>query len=104
VAQRNVIAEVRNPEGQLVQMGQAAWDHVLDQHVEMSGYLTETMAAIQTPDHREPDARVGRERYFRRGGPLRWIRVVTELSGGDTDGVVTAFPQSNDPRTVVWKR
>ncbi len=101
--QRNIIAEVQNPEDHLVQLNQAAWDHVLEQHVEMSNYLAETMEAITTPDHREPDVRAGRERYFRRGGPLRWIRVVTELTGG-TDRVVTAFPQSNDPRSVGWQK
>lgn len=96
---RDVIAETRNPEGRLVQLDQAAWDHVLDEHVEMDGRLAEAMAAVQAPDHREPDPRTGRERYFRLGGPLRWIRVVTELRG-DADRVVTAFPQSNDPREV----
>lgn len=104
VAQRNVIAEVYNPEGHLVQMDEAAWTHVLDEHDEMSGYLEDTMAAVKAPDHCEPDARVGRERYFRRGGPLRWIRVVTELIDTGGDRVVTAFPQSNDPEAVVWKR
>jgi hypothetical protein len=103
VAQRNVIAEARNPEGHLVQLDEAAWDHVVEQHAEMKSYLADTMTSIKAPDHREPDDRVGRERYFRRGGPLRWIRVVTELTGG-VDRVVTAFPQSNDPQTVVWKR
>lgn len=102
--QRNVIAEAHNPEGHLVQLDEVAWRHVLDQHVEMSDYLAEAMAAVQAPDHREPDARVGRERYFRRGGPLRWLRVVTELTDTGTDRVVTAFPQSNDPKAVVWKR
>jgi hypothetical protein len=38
-------------------MDDVAWNHVLDQHVEMSEYLAETMAAIETPDHREPDPR-----------------------------------------------
>ncbi|HEY1833131.1 MAG TPA: hypothetical protein VGG08_01745 [Solirubrobacteraceae bacterium] len=99
----SVIAEARNPEGHLVQLDQAAWQHVLDQHVEMKDYLEETMAAISSPDGREPDLRARRERYFRRGGPLRWIRVVTELSGL-ADRVVTAFPQSNDPRSVSWQR
>jgi hypothetical protein len=70
----------------------------------MSDYLDETMAAIRASDHREPDARVSRERYFRRGGPLRWIRVVTELTDAGADRVVTAFPQSNEPETVVWTR
>lgn len=99
----DVIAEDRNPEGHLVQLYQAAWDHVLEEHAEMKNYLAETMAAITAPDDREPDVRAGRERYFRRGGPLRWIRVVTELSGS-VDRVVTAFPQSNDPGSVSWQR
>lgn len=84
-------------------MDDAAWNHVLDQHVEMSEYLAEAMATIQAPDHREPDPQTGRERYFRQGGPLRWIRVVTEF-GGESDRVVTAFPQSNDPREGGWRR
>jgi hypothetical protein len=84
-------------------MDDVAWNHVLDQHVEMSEYLAETMVAIEAPDHREPDPQAGRERYFHRGGPLRWIRVVAELSG-DVDRVVTAFPQSNDPREGGWQR
>jgi len=84
-------------------MDEAAWGHVLDQHVEMSEYLSETMAAIEAPDHREPDRHVGRERYFGRGGPIGWIRVVSEFAG-DSDRVVTAFPQSNDPRQEAWWR
>lgn len=98
-----IIAEVRNPEGHLVQLDKTAWNHVLEHHVEMMDYLVETMAAVSGPDKREPDVRAGRERYFRRGGPLRWIRVVTELSG-NADRVVTAFPQSNDPGSVSWQR
>jgi hypothetical protein len=74
-----------------------AWNHVLEQHVELSSYLEETMTTIQAPEHREPDPRAGRERYFRRGGPVAWLRVVTGLSR-EADRVVTAFPQSNDPR------
>jgi hypothetical protein len=83
-------------------MDSIAWDHVVEQHIEMSEYLGEAMTTIQTPDHREPDPRAGRERYFRRGGPLGWMRVVTELAGG-VDRVVTAFPQSNDPLEGTWR-
>jgi hypothetical protein len=97
VQQSDVIAEAHNPEGRLVQLHRSAWDHVLDEHLEMQDYLEDVMAAIIDPDHREPDVRPGRERYFRRSGPLRWIRVVTQLAG-NVDRVVTAFPQSNDPR------
>jgi hypothetical protein len=103
VSEGSIIAEARNPEGHLVQLHRAAWEHVLHQHVEMEDYLADTMSAIASPDSREPDLRAGRERYFRRGGPLRWIRVVTELSG-TVDRIVTAFPQSNDPRSVNWQQ
>jgi hypothetical protein len=69
MATNEVIAEVSNPEGHLVQLRRDTWDHVLDEHVEMQDYLEDVMAAIMGPDDREPDERPGRERYFRRGGP-----------------------------------
>lgn len=95
--QGGVVAEVRNPEGRLVRLESVTWDHVRDEHPQLGHRLTELMRAIASPDYREPDPRAGRERYFVRGGPLSWIRVVTEFAGA-LDHVVTAFPQSNDPR------
>jgi hypothetical protein len=56
------IAEIRNPEDRLVQMEETAWNHVVEQYIEMSEYLAETMSTIESPDHREPDPRAGRER------------------------------------------
>ena len=64
------------------------------------------MAAITAPDAREPDVRAGRERYFHRGRPLRWIRVVTELSGS-RDRVVTASDSSgfvHDPDGISGEK
>lgn len=60
MARPDIIAETRNPEGHLVQLDQAAWDHVLEQHIEMGDHLAETLTTISTPDHREPDVRPGR--------------------------------------------
>jgi hypothetical protein len=60
----DIIAETRNPESHLVQLDQAAWDHVLEEHVEMKDYLAETMAAVTAPDDREPDVRAGRDATF----------------------------------------
>jgi hypothetical protein len=98
-----LIAQVANPEGRTVHLDAAAWNHVLEEHAEMEPFLEDAMAAIARPDHREPDPRPGRERYYRLGGPLGWIRVVTELAG-DADRIVTIFPQSNDPRVGGWQR
>jgi hypothetical protein len=75
----------------------STWDHVVEEHAEMRPHLAEVMTTISAPEHREPDPRPGRERYFARGGPQRWIRVVTEFAGAE-DRVVTAFPQVTDPR------
>jgi hypothetical protein len=91
-----VIAEARNPDGRLVQIHAHSWNHVLDEHAEMLDHLEGTVSTIEAPDHREPDQIAGRDRYFRRGGPQRWLRVVTEFAG-ETDRLVTAFPQVNDP-------
>jgi hypothetical protein len=92
----HAVAEARNPEGRLVHITAERWNHVLDEHAEMFGYLQDVVETIESPDHREPDHAAGRERYFRRGGPQRWIRVITEFAGA-TDRLVTAFPQINDP-------
>lgn len=92
-----VIATARNPEGRIVQMEIGTWNHVVDEHAELADSLGEVMGSIETPVHREPDPRVGRERYFGYGGPQGWLRVVTEFAGA-MDRVITAFPQCNDPR------
>ena len=92
----DVIAEAHNPEGRTVVVRSRGWNHVLEEHADMLGYLEEVVETIQPPEYREPDATPGRERYFRRCGPQRWMRVVTELAGS-TDRLVTAFPQVNDP-------
>jgi hypothetical protein len=70
----DVVAATRSPEGRVTVLSAPSWSHI----------------------HREPDVRVGRERFFRRGGPESWVRVVTEISG-PFDKIVTAFPQANGP-------
>jgi hypothetical protein len=43
-------ADLEHIKGHLVQMDDVAWNRVVEQHVEMSEYLAETMNAIKTPD------------------------------------------------------
>jgi hypothetical protein len=97
MASRPTIAETQDPDGRTVRLDSGTWNYVLHGHPEMVDYLDGVMDVIRAPDHRETDPRVGRQRYFRRGGPEIWLRVVTEFAGA-VDRVVTAFPQSNDPR------
>jgi hypothetical protein len=91
-----VISAVTNPEGRRVRLDDVTWNKIMVEHVEMADKLDAIMATIEMPDHREPDPRPGNERFFRRGGPQRWIRVVTRIDGNE-DKIVTAFPQDNDP-------
>lgn len=96
---RATVAMATNPEGRSVRLDQATWNHVLEEHLEMTSHLNAVMATISRPEYREPDPRPGRERYFRRGGPGMWLRVVTAFDG-EQDRVVTAFPRINDPTQI----
>jgi hypothetical protein len=93
---QTVIARSEDPDGRAVVLERETWRHIVDNHPKMARVLDAVMDTVRLPDHREPDPRAGRERYFRRGGPERWIRVVTEFDD-DRDRVVTAFPQTNEP-------
>ncbi len=90
------IAEARSPEGRLVLLFASAWQHIVDGHPEVEHHLDTVVETLRQPEHREPDSRVGRERFFRRGGPEGWMRVVVQTDGL-IDRVVTAFPQVNPP-------
>lgn len=58
-------------------------DHVLhprDGHNELATHLDSVLATIGTPDHREPDPRPRRERFYKRDvGPSRWLMVVVSF-------------------------
>ena len=73
------------------------WDHIRFEHLDMARFEQLIMETVTHPDHREPDGRPDRERYFARGkGPSRWLRVVVDFSATPAE-VVTAFGQDNDP-------
>lgn len=98
-----IIARAIGPEGRAVRLHASTWNHVLQQHAELADHLEEIMTTVHAPQYREPDVRGGRRRSYRRCAGLGWLRVVTEFAG-DVDDVVTAFPQSNDPRPGVRRR
>jgi len=92
----DVVAETLNPEGRIVRLERTTWEHLLRRHPVLEAAADEIMLTIAFPDYREPDPRPGRERYFRRLARFGWLRVVTEFAG-QTDRIVTAFPQANHP-------
>jgi hypothetical protein len=96
IDEEDVVAGTRGPDGRAILLFEHSWSHILIGHPELEDHLDAVMKALEDPEHREPDPRVGRERLFRRGGPETWVRVVIEMAG-PLDRVVTAFPQVNPP-------
>lgn len=94
------LTETRDRDGRTVVLLVRTWAHILDGHPEMLDHLGSVMETIADPEHREPDPRPGRERYFRRGGPERWIRVVAEFAGR-RDRVVTRLCAVQRPGGVA---
>jgi hypothetical protein len=92
-----VIARAVDPDGRAVVLTRDGWAHVIAGHPEMAGQRELVMRAIAEPEHRAPDVRPLRARYFlRSAGPSRWIRVVVDFSEAEAF-VVTAFPERRDP-------
>jgi hypothetical protein len=86
-----------DPDGRRVVLDPAGWRHILDEHSEIRSHREAILAIVAAPDHREPDRRPGRERYWRRGvGPSRWLMVVVDY-GPTPARIVTAYGNRKDP-------
>lgn len=90
------LARALDPDGREVVLTHDAWRHVIAGHPELADHRDLLMRAIAEPEHRSADRRPGRERYFVRGGPSRWVRVVVDFSQTEAV-VVTAFSERRDP-------
>jgi hypothetical protein len=59
--------------------------------VELAPHLDAILATVPTPDHREPDQRHARERFYKQSvGPSRWLMVVVSFEE-EPALIVTAF-------------
>ncbi|MBV9339053.1 MAG: hypothetical protein JO243_24455 [Solirubrobacterales bacterium] len=73
------------------------WQHVIEEHPELEPHRDAVLDVVAAPDHRGPDPRTGRERYWRRGlGPSRWLMVVVDYVSVPAR-VVTAYGNRKDP-------
>jgi hypothetical protein len=90
-------SETVDPDGRRVVLDVAGWRHIIEEHGEMAPHRGAILATVAEPDHRGPDPRPGRERYWRRElGPSRWLMVVVDC-GSVAARVVTAYGNRKDP-------
>jgi hypothetical protein len=93
----SVLAETTDLDGRTVVLDDEGWGHILHEHPELAPYRHEIMAAVNSPDHRRPDPRPGRERYYSRDvGPSRWLSVVVQFNETPAR-IVTAYANRKDP-------
>jgi hypothetical protein len=93
----STLAETVDPDGRTVVLDEEGWEHILQEHEELVLYREEIVATVSSPDHRSPDPRPGRERYYRRElGPSRWLFVVVNFSETPAR-IVTAYANRKDP-------
>ena len=90
-------SETVDPDGRLVVLDAAGWRHVIEEHPELDSHSDAVLAVVAAPDHRGPDPRPGRERYWRRGlGPTRWLMAVVDYVSVPAR-IVTAYGNRRDP-------
>jgi hypothetical protein len=93
----SVLAETTDPDGRTVVLDDEGWEHILHQHPELAPYRHEIIAAVNSPDHRRPDPRPERERYYSRDvGPSHWLFVVVQFNETPAR-IVTAYANRKDP-------
>ena len=94
--------DVTDPEGRHVVVDAGTRLHLGISRPELLDHLEAILATVETPDHREPDPRPGRERFYRQDLDLqRWLRVIVDFNQRP-GWVVTALVQRNSPRG--WQR
>jgi hypothetical protein len=103
---RSILAETTIPEGTRVVLFEDTWRlHVLNPdhgHAELEPHLKAVLAALSSPDHREPDGWPDRERFFKRDvGPSRWLMVVVD-SEKEPARIVTALGYGHGRSPDGW--
>jgi len=97
-----VVGEVRDPQGRDVVLLDRIWDgKIARDHPEVRPHREHVLAAVEAPDHVEPDPRPDRRRYYRQDvGPSSWLMVVVSFEQ-EPGRIITALALRKDPKR--WK-
>jgi hypothetical protein len=106
MSERPILAEARTPEGTRVVLFEDTWlRHILlpkEGHPELEPHLAAVLAVLPDPDHREPDPRPSRERFFKQDvGPSKWLMVVVD-SAQEPTRIVTALGYGHGESPSGW--
>jgi hypothetical protein len=96
-----ILAETTTSYGMRVVLFEDTWLlHILtpqNGHPELAPHLPVVLATVTQPDHREPDLRLSRERFFKQHvGPSQWLMVVVDFEG-EPPRIVTALGYRQSP-------
>jgi hypothetical protein len=94
----DVIAEVADPDGVIVELTRARWEHIIDGHPELASLQDEVMRAIADPTRRVTSLPWSGEAWFYLSsvGPSRWLKVVVLYESG-RGRIITAFARRAFP-------
>jgi hypothetical protein len=97
-AMMDVVAEASDPDGIVVELTRARWEHIVDGHPELGSLQNEVMRAIAEPTRRVTALPWPGEAWFYLSsvGPSRWLKVVVLYESG-RGRVITAFPRRAFP-------
>ena len=106
MTERRLLVEARTPDGVRVVLYEDTWHaHILEPrhgHAELAAHLDAVLGTIVAPDHREPDSRDGRERFYRHDvGPSRWLMVVVSFEQ-EPARIVTALGYGHGRSPLGW--
>lgn len=106
MTKRRVLTEATMPDGVRVVLYEDTWrEHILDPregHAELAAHLDAVLATISVPDHREPDPREARERFYKQDvGPSRWLMVVVSFEQ-EPARIITALGYGHGRSPIGW--
>lgn len=102
---RPILAETTTSDGVRVVLFEDTWSgHIVASggHPELANHLDAVLAAVASPDQREPDEQAHRERFFKdNAGPSRWLMVVLDF-GAEPARIVTALGYGHGRSPRGW--
>lgn len=100
---RRIHAQTTTPEGIPVVIYADTWHtHILARHDEIEPHLDAVLDAVSAPEHREPDLKLNRERFYKRqAGPSQWLMAVVSFEQ-EPARIVTAFSRGHGQAPSGW--